>query len=115
MSLEQRKAVYLVQGIVGGVAPWVFAARVFIGGQGLLDFVGLALANPAAEAVALDISFSTLVAVFFGWLEARRLNIRGAWICLPLICVALATALAAFLWMREARMEEMAREGAGAS
>ncbi|MFH2099903.1 MAG: DUF2834 domain-containing protein, partial [Pseudomonadota bacterium] len=110
MSRTQRKAVYLVLGIAGGVLPWVFAGRVFASGQGLWDFLGLAVANPAATAVALDISFSTAVAGFFAWREARRLEIRGVWICAPLLVVALATALAVFLWMRENRLEELERD-----
>ncbi|MEW5733620.1 MAG: DUF2834 domain-containing protein [Thermodesulfobacteriota bacterium] len=107
MSASGRKLVYLVLGVAGGVVPWIFAVQAFAAGHGLLEFIILAISNPAAAAVAADITISTFVAVFFGWKEARRLEMKKAWICLPLLCIALATSLAVFLWMRENRLAEL--------
>ena len=101
---------YIVLAVLGAILPWVFAGRVFLGGQGLIDFIAMAFANDASSAVAIDISLSSVAFWVWAVIEAKRLRMRHAWVYIALTFVALATAAALFFLVRDARIAEMKRE-----
>lgn len=110
MKVRFASVTYVVIAVLGAILPWVFAGRVFLGGHGLIDFIGLAFANDASSAVAIDISLSS--AAFWVWavIEAKRLRMRHAWVYIAVTFVALATAAALFFLVRDARIAEMKKE-----
>jgi 2,4-dienoyl-CoA reductase-like NADH-dependent reductase (Old Yellow Enzyme family) len=110
MKVRFESVAYVVIAVLGAIVPWVFAGRVFLGGQGLFDFIALAFANDASSAVAIDICLSS--GAFWVWavIEAKRLRMRHAWAYIALTFVALATAAALFFLVRDARIAELKKE-----
>ena len=107
------KWLYLALAISGAVLPWL-ANLDFIREYGSsLDlgmFVRLANANPAASSLSRDLAIGATAVVIWIVQESKRLQMRG----LPLVllsCVTLAFACGAplFLYLRERRLEELAR------
>jgi hypothetical protein len=107
------KWVYLALAISGAVLPWL-ANLEFISEYGasfdLGLFVQLANANPAASSLSRDLAIGATAVVVWIVQESRRLQMRGLpWVLLS--CAALAFAFGAplFLYLRERRLEELAR------
>ena len=107
------KWVYLTLAISGAVLPWL-ANLEFISAYGtsfdLGLFVQLANANPAASSLSRDLAIGATAVVVWIVQESRRLQMRGLpWVLLG--CTALAFAFGAplFLYLRERRLEELAR------
>lgn len=105
---------YLILALLGAIWPWL-ANLEFIQAHGasfdLGLFVQLANANPAARSLSRDLAIGATAVVVWMVSESRRLKMRG----LPLVllsCVTLAFACGAplFLYLRERRLAEMARE-----
>jgi hypothetical protein len=80
----------------------------------MLGFVGAnqrfwldTLANPASRSITVDIFFLSLAAVVWLLLEARRLDIKGAWwYVLASILVAVSVAFPLFMIQRELALAE---------
>lgn len=105
---------YLILALLGAIWPWL-ANLEFIQAHGasfdLSLFVQLANANPAARSLSRDLAIGATAVVVWMVSESRRLRMRG----LPLVllsCVTVAFACGAplFLYLRERRLAEMARE-----
>jgi hypothetical protein len=105
---------YLILALLGAIWPWL-ANLEFIQAHGasfdLGLFVQLANANPAARSLSRDLAIGATAVVVWMVSESRRLKMRG----LPLVllsCVTVAFACGAplFLYLRERRLAEMARE-----
>lgn len=105
---------YLALAIAGAVLPWL-ANIDFIrayGASGDLGlFVRLANANPAAESLSRDLAIGATAVVIWIVRESRRLQMRGLpWVLLCCVTLAFACGAPLFLYLRERRLREMARE-----
>ena len=99
--------------VAGAVLPWM-ANLEFIGLTGgrfeLGLFVQLANANPAASSLSRDLAVGATAVVIWMVQESRRLQMRGlAWVLLSCVTVAFACGAPLFLYLRERRLQELAR------
>ena len=105
--------VYLALAVAGAVLPWL-ANFAFIQEYGasfdLGLFVALANANPAAASLSRDLAIGATAVVFWMVQESRRLQMRGLpWVLLGCVTVAFAFGAPLFLYLRERRLDELAR------
>lgn len=105
--------IYLALAVAGAVLPWM-ANLEFIGLTGgrfdLGLFVQLANANPAASSLSRDLAIGATAVVIWMVQESRRLQMRGlAWVLLSCVTVAFACGAPLFLYLRERRLQELAR------
>ena len=109
--------VYLALAIAGGVLPWL-ANLEFIKTYGqafdIGRFVRLANENPAAQSLSRDLAIGATAVTIWMVSEARRLRVRGlGWILLSCVTIAFAFGAPMFLYLRERRLSELARQGVG--
>ena len=107
------KWLYLALAISGAVLPWL-ANLAFIREYGSsLDlgmFVRLANANPAASSLSRDLAIGATAVVIWIVQESKRLQMRGLpWVLLSCVTLAFACGAPLFLYLRERRLEELAR------
>lgn len=105
---------YLVLAVAGGVLPWM-ANLDFMKTYGasfdLSVFVDLANANPAAQSLSRDLLVGASAITVWIVVESRRLQMRHLWIVLlSSVTIAFAFAAPFFLFLRERRLAELARE-----
>ena len=108
------KWLYLALAISGAVLPWL-ANLDFIREYGssfdLGMFVQLANANPAASSLSRDLAIGATAVVIWIVQESKRLQMRGLpWVLLSCVTLAFACGAPLFLYLRERRLEELARE-----
>jgi len=107
------KWLYLALAISGAVLPWL-ANLDFIREYGssfdLGIFVQLANANPAASSLSRDLAIGATAVVIWIVQESKRLQMRGLpWVLLSCVTLAFAFGAPLFLYLRERRLEELAR------
>ena len=107
------KWLYLALAISGAVLPWL-ANLDFIREYGssfdLGMFVQLANANPAASSLSRDLAIGATAVVIWIVQESKRLQMRGLpWVLLSCVTLAFAFGAPLFLYLRERRLEELAR------
>ena len=107
--------VYLALAVAGGVLPWL-ANLAFIRSTGqpfdLSLFVQQANANPAAQSLSRDLAVGATAVTLWMVVESRRLGMRGlGWVLLSCVTVAFAFGAPLFLYLRERRLRELARQG----
>ena len=107
------KWLYLALAISGAILPWL-ANVDFIRQYGpsfdLGMFVRLANANPAASSLSRDLAVGATAVVIWIVQESKRLQMRGlAWVLLSCVTLAFACGAPLFLYLRERRLEELAR------
>jgi hypothetical protein len=107
------KWLYLALAITGAILPWL-ANLEFVHEHGasfdLGLFVQLANANPAARSLSRDLAIGATAVVIWIVQESRRLRMRGLpWVLLSCVTLAFACGAPLFLYLRERRMEELAR------
>jgi hypothetical protein len=99
-----RKNVFLILTIVGFIAPYYFFLQV-------REFDLNALfqqftASKILSGIAMDLLISVIVFWFFLFTEAKKLNMRNAWVySLATLLVGLSFALPLFLYFRERKLE----------
>jgi hypothetical protein len=108
--------VYLALALAGAVLPWL-ANLAFIQGTGqpfdLGLFVRMANANPAAQSLSRDLAVGATAVTVWMVVESRRLGMRGlVWVLLSCVTIAFAFGAPLFLYLRERRLQELARESA---
>jgi hypothetical protein len=109
--------VYFALAVAGGVLPWLANLEfIRLHGQafdiGL--FVRLANDNPAAQSLSRDLAIGATAVTIWMVSEARRLRLRGlGWILLSCVTIAFAFGAPMFLYLRERRLAELARQGVG--
>jgi hypothetical protein len=101
--------------VAGGVLPWL-ANLAFIRSTGqpfdLALFVQQANANPAAQSLSRDLAVGATAVTIWMVVESRRLGMRGlGWVLLSCVTVAFAFGAPLFLYLRERRLRELARQG----
>ncbi|MFN9644846.1 MAG: DUF2834 domain-containing protein [Cyanobacteriota bacterium] len=106
--------IYLALAVAGGVLPWL-ANLDFIRESGqpfdLGLFVRLANANPAAQSLSRDLAVGATAVTLWMVVESRRLGMRGlAWVLLSCVTIAFAFGAPLFLYLRERRLLELARQ-----
>lgn len=107
------KWIYLALAVAGAILPWL-ANLAFIreygGSFDLRLFVQLANANPAASSLSRDLAIGATAVVIWMVQESRRLQMRGlTWVLLSCVTLAFAFGAPLFLYLRERRLEELAR------
>jgi hypothetical protein len=76
-------------------------------------FVELANANPAAQSLSRDLLVGATAVTLWIVVESRRLQMRHLWlVLLSSVTIAFAFAAPFFLFLRERRLAELARQGA---
>lgn len=105
---------YLALALAGGILPWL-ANLEFIGSYGaafdLSLFVQLANANPAAQSLSRDLLIGATAVTIWMVVESRRLQMRHLWlVLLSSVTIAFAFAAPFFLFLRERRLAELARD-----
>jgi hypothetical protein len=74
-------------------------------------FINLANANPAAQSLSRDLLIGAAAVTTWMIVESRRLKMRNLWIVLlSSVTIAFAFAAPFFLFLRERRLAELARE-----
>jgi hypothetical protein len=108
------KWLYLALAISGAVLPWlanVDYIREYGSSFDLGMFVHLANANPAASSLSRDLAIGATAVVIWIVQESKRLQMRGLpWVLLSCITLAFACGAPLFLYLRERRLEEIARD-----
>ena len=107
------KWLYLALAISGAVLPWL-ANLDFIREYGssfdLGMFVRLANTTPAASSLSRDLAIGATAVVIWIVQESKRLQMRGLpWVLLSCVTLAFACGAPLFLYLRERRLEELAR------
>lgn len=105
--------IYLALALAGAVLPWL-ANLAFIRSTGqpfdLGLFVQQANANPAAQSLSRDLAVAASAVTLWMVVESRRLGMRGlVWVLLSCVTVAFAFGAPLFLYLRERRLQELAR------
>ena len=105
--------------MAGGILPWL-ANLDFIGSYGaafdLGLFVQLANANPAAQSLSRDLLIGATAITIWIVVESRRLQMRHLWlVLLSSVTIAFAFAAPFFLFLRERRLAELARDPGSAA
>ena len=111
---QNLQRLYLVLAVAGAVLPWL-ANIDFIRAYGnsfdLGLFVQLANANPAASSLSRDLAVGATAVVVWMVAETRRLQMRGlSWVLLSCVTLAFACGAPLFLYLRERRLAELARQ-----
>jgi hypothetical protein len=104
---------YLALAVAGGVLPWMANLdymRQYGAGFDLGLFVQLANANPAAQSLSRDLLVGASAITVWMVVESRRLQIKHLWlVLLSSVTIAFAFAAPLFLFLRERRLQELAR------
>ena len=99
-----RKNIFLVLTVIGFIAPYYFFLQVH-------EFDLTALfqqfaASKVLSGTAMDLLVSVIVFWFFIFTEAKKLDMKNAWIyLLATLLVGLSFALPLFLFFRERKLE----------
>ena len=106
--------IYLALAVAGAVLPWL-ANLAFIRSSGqpfdLGLFVQMANANPAAQSLSRDLAVGATAVTLWMVVESRRLRMRGlVWVLLSCVTIAFAFGAPLFLYLRERRLQELARQ-----
>ena len=107
------KWLYLALAISGAVLPWlanIDFIKEYGSGFDLGMFVRLANANPASSSLSRDLAIGATAVVIWIVQESKRLQMRGLpWVLLSCVTLAFACGAPLFLYLRERRLEELAR------
>ena len=106
-------ALYAVLAAAALVATWSQNLQFFAlpDNGGILGFIRMANANPAAASLANDILFVCLTAFAFMVAEARRLGIRFVWVYILLsLGIAVSVMFPLFLIARQLRLVKTRRD-----
>lgn len=110
---------YLALAVAGGILPWLANLdymRQYGSSFDLGLFVELANANPAAQSLSRDLLVGATAVTVWIVVESRRLQMRHLWVVLlSSVTIAFAFAAPFFLFLRERRLAELARQGAAGS
>ena len=105
---------YLGLAVAGGVLPWM-ANLDYMQQYGssfdVSQFIQLANANPAAQSLSRDLLIGASAITVWIVVESRRLQMRHLWlVLLSSVTIAFAFAAPFFLFLRERRLAELARQ-----
>jgi hypothetical protein len=103
------KTVYLVLCLIGALLPyWQFVPWVVEHGMNPSLFVRDLFVNRISAFFGMDVVVSAVVLVVFMRIENARLGIGRRWLpVLAVLLVGVSLALPLFLYMREARLEQL--------
>jgi hypothetical protein len=101
------KNVYLVLAVIGFVVPYYFFLQLPAeDGFNLPLLLQPFLANNFMKGAAMDLTISVIVFWVYVFVEARRLEMKNAWLyLLATLLVGLSFALPLFLYFRQQKLE----------
>ena len=106
---------YVALAVAGAVLPWLANLDYMHQYGSSFDlglFVQLANANPAAQSLSRDLLVGASAVTIWMVSESRRLGMRHLWlVLLSSVTIAFACAAPLFLYLRERRLTELARQG----
>jgi hypothetical protein len=106
---------YLALAAAGAVLPWLANLdymRQYGSSFDIGVFMQLANANPAAQSLSRDLLVGASAFTVWMVIESRRLGMRHLWlVLLSSVTIAFAFAAPLFLFLRERRLAELARNG----
>lgn len=108
--MPARAWIYLALSAAGAALTWYnnWQFMQLYDGFSLPQFLTDGFANPAAASLGWDVTVGATAFLVWLWPEAKRLQMRHAWIYLVLTCgVAFACAFPLFLAMRERRLADV--------
>ena len=112
-SIRWVPMVYLILAIAGAVLPWMANIQFMKAHGPSMDiglFVAMANANPAAQSLSRDLAIGATAVTIWMVQEGRRLQMKGVgWVLLSCVTVAFAFGAPLFLYLRERRLQELAR------
>jgi hypothetical protein len=104
---------YLAMAVAGAVLPWMANLDYMHQYGASFDlglFVQLANANPAAQSLSRDLLVGASAITVWMVVESRRLQMKHLWlVLLSSVTIAFACAAPLFLFLRERRLQELAR------
>jgi hypothetical protein len=104
-----RKNIFLFLAIAGFIAPYYFFLQVHAFDLGQL--FQLFSASRILSGIAMDLLVSVIVFWFFMFTEARKLQMKNAWVyLLATLLVGLSFALPLFLYFRERKLQSGAEK-----
>src|SRR5271169_5568361 len=103
------KTIYLLLCFLGALLPyWQFVPFVVVHGMNLRLFVHELFVNRISAFFGMDVLVSAVVLIVFMRIESARLSIRQRWLpVLALLLVGVSLGLPLFLYMREAKLEQL--------
>ena len=105
---------YLALAVAGAVLPWMANLEYMRDYGSSFDlglFVRLANANPASRSLSSDLLVGASAITVWMVVESRRLQMRHLWlVLLSSVTIAFAFAAPLFLFLRERRLAELARQ-----
>ena len=105
---------YLALAVAGAVLPWMANLEYMRDYGSSFDlglFVRLANANPASRSLSSDLLVGASAVTVWMVVESRRLQMRHLWlVLLSSVTIAFAFAAPLFLFLRERRLAELARQ-----
>jgi hypothetical protein len=113
MSSRRRQVLYLLLAVAGVVLTWYHNIQFMMMPDATpFNFFTVAMANPAASSLTLDVTIAALTFVVWMWHEAGRLGMSGRWLyTLLTFFVAVAFAFPLFLFMRERHLQTTGNSG----
>src|SRR5512139_1813150 len=106
-----RKNIYLILTIIGFIAPYYFFLQVRE--FDLRELFQMFSASKILSGIAMDLLVSVIAFWFFMFTEARKLQMKNAWLyLLATLLVGLSFALPLFLYFRERKLQDMAETAA---
>lgn len=101
--------IYGLLAVAALIATWSqnFAFFALPDNGGILGFIRMSYANPAAASIANDVLFVALAAFAFMVSEARRLRIPYVWVYVLLsLCIAISVMFPLFLLARQRKLAQ---------
>jgi hypothetical protein len=107
------RLLYLILAIAGLVMTWYYNLQFMEASGGSFDiteFMAASSSNAASQSLSWDLAIACLAGLLWIFFESRRLGLRFFWIYIILaFSVAYAFAFPLFLFVRQGKLESMAK------
>ena len=112
--MSALRVTYLLLAIAGVVIPWYFNLQFMEASGGAFEvsaFIKAASANAAASSLGWDLTIACIAGLCLIYAESKRLGMKYFWVYVLLtFLVAYAFAFPLFLFMRQGKLESLAKE-----
>jgi hypothetical protein len=112
--MSTPRILYLALTIAGLVMTWYFNLQFIAesgGGFDIAAFIAAGSTNAASRSLSWDLAIACIAGLCWIYFESRRLGLRYFWVYILLAFgVAFAFAFPLFLFIRQGKLEAMARQ-----